>query len=222
MGLILAMSVSGAWSLSWERRSERSFSRPSPIIPAIFAEWRLAIFGGLFLFTSTFAPVGMPAQGIPVRREIHGSLAEQGTEMTLTVDQVTKNFGGFRPSRVSRFPFPGGSSVGLIGPNDRGKTTLINCITGALPARCGAIRLGEETISISRRTASAAGNRTDLPDLQGVQPSDVLDNLRIPASPRAAQAPRGERPLPGDPQADQARAPRKDNGEPLRRAEEAP
>jgi len=48
----------------------------------------------------------------------------------LTVENVTKDFGGLRANDQISFQVEKGELVGLIGPNGAGKTTLFHCITG--------------------------------------------------------------------------------------------
>jgi branched-chain amino acid transport system ATP-binding protein len=63
----------------------------------------------------------------------------------LSVQNVSKTFGGFRALHGVSFEVREGELLGLIGPNGSGKTTLFNCISGALPPSGGAIRFqGEE------------------------------------------------------------------------------
>jgi len=48
----------------------------------------------------------------------------------LSVEAVTKRFGGLLANREISLVIEPGEIVGLIGPNGAGKTTLFNCITG--------------------------------------------------------------------------------------------
>jgi branched-chain amino acid transport system ATP-binding protein len=75
----------------------------------------------------------------------------------LRVADVTKQFGGFSAlSRVS-FEVAEGEILGLIGPNGSGKTTMFNCISGALPPTSGSIQFrGEE---MAGRTPDAICHR---------------------------------------------------------------
>ncbi len=60
-------------------------------------------------------------------------------EPVLTVDGLTKAFGGLvAVNNVSFQVFPG-EIFGLIGPNGAGKTTVINMLSGLLPPTSGAI-----------------------------------------------------------------------------------
>ena len=59
----------------------------------------------------------------------------------LTVSGLTKRFGGFIALNNVSFDVNEGEILGLIGPNGSGKTTCFNCISGALAASAGSIRL---------------------------------------------------------------------------------
>jgi branched-chain amino acid transport system ATP-binding protein len=71
--------------------------------------------------------------------------AEQ-TAAILTVDEVTRSFGGLRAVNECSLSVEQGSITGLIGPNGAGKTTLFNIITGFLKPTSGRIFFGEERI----------------------------------------------------------------------------
>lgn len=71
--------------------------------------------------------------------------AEQ-TAAILTVDEVTRSFGGLRAVDGCSLSVSEGSITGLIGPNGAGKTTLFNVITGFLKPTSGRILLRDERI----------------------------------------------------------------------------
>ena len=71
--------------------------------------------------------------------------AEQ-TAAILTVDEVTRTFGGLRAVNGCSLSVTQGSITGLIGPNGAGKTTLFNIITGFLKPTSGRIFFGGERI----------------------------------------------------------------------------
>jgi branched-chain amino acid transport system ATP-binding protein len=65
----------------------------------------------------------------------------------LTVSGLTKRFGGFTALNAVSFEVIEGEILGLIGPNGSGKTTMFNCISGALTPTAGSIRFSGEEIS---------------------------------------------------------------------------
>lgn len=65
----------------------------------------------------------------------------------LTVDRLTKQFGGFTALNAVSFEVKEGEILGLIGPNGSGKTTCFNCISGALAATGGSIRFKGDEIA---------------------------------------------------------------------------
>ncbi|MTI44496.1 amino acid/amide ABC transporter ATP-binding protein 1 (HAAT family) [Roseibium hamelinense] len=68
----------------------------------------------------------------------------------LELDQLVRDFGGFRAVNGCSFSVAEGSITGLIGPNGAGKTTLFNLIAGALRPTSGHIRFfGEDVTGLS-------------------------------------------------------------------------
>jgi branched-chain amino acid transport system ATP-binding protein len=65
----------------------------------------------------------------------------------LAVGGVTKRFGGFPALHEVSFEVREGEILGLIGPNGSGKTTMFNCISGALLPTAGSIRFRGENIA---------------------------------------------------------------------------
>jgi ABC-type branched-subunit amino acid transport system ATPase component len=65
----------------------------------------------------------------------------------LSVDGVSKAFGGLQALVNCSLNVEQGSINGLIGPNGSGKTTLFNVITGFLRCDQGTIRLGDQVIT---------------------------------------------------------------------------
>src|SRR4030081_1609737 len=55
----------------------------------------------------------------------------------LSVERITKSFGGIRALDECSFEIAEGSVAALIGPNGSGKTTAFNVITGYQPADAG-------------------------------------------------------------------------------------
>jgi branched-chain amino acid transport system ATP-binding protein len=65
----------------------------------------------------------------------------------LRVTGVVKRFGGFTALGHVSFAVAEGEILGLIGPNGSGKTTMFNCISGALALTQGSIRFRDEEIA---------------------------------------------------------------------------
>jgi len=102
------------------------------------------------------------------------------SEYALTLDGVSKHFGGLRAVDGVALAVRPGERRALIGPNGAGKTTLFNLISGALPVSSGRITLfGRDVTSAPAHHRAAQGlartfQITNLfPDLT------VLDNTQL-------------------------------------------
>jgi branched-chain amino acid transport system ATP-binding protein len=73
-------------------------------------------------------------------------MAGQQNAAILTVEDITRSFGGLRAVDGCSLSVREGSITGLIGPNGAGKTTLFNVITGFLKPTSGRIMLRDERI----------------------------------------------------------------------------
>jgi len=61
--------------------------------------------------------------------------------MSLTLEQITKNFRGFQAVEGVSFALERGEVVGFLGPNGAGKTTTMRMIAGLITPTSGKIRL---------------------------------------------------------------------------------
>ena len=96
----------------------------------------------------------------------------------LTLDNVSRRFGGLNAIDDVSFSIDKGEIVGLIGPNGAGKTTLINLITGVHPATAG--RVYFEGNDITRARAYQIARLGLARTFQIVQPfpkMTVIDNV---------------------------------------------
>jgi branched-chain amino acid transport system ATP-binding protein len=65
----------------------------------------------------------------------------------IVVDDIHKQFGGFKAVDGASLKIEENSITGLIGPNGAGKTTLFNVIAGVLPPTSGSVHMQGEDIT---------------------------------------------------------------------------
>lgn len=65
----------------------------------------------------------------------------------LSIQGVTKRFGGLQALTNVTFDLPEGQILGLIGPNGAGKTTLFNAVNGVYPPEEGRIIFRDEDVT---------------------------------------------------------------------------
>ena len=83
----------------------------------------------------------------------------------LTIEGLSKSFGGVAAMNDVSLHFPEGSLTAVIGPNGAGKTTFFNLITGAFRPDTGRILLfGEDIAGLTRAAGRAPWNRAGIPD----------------------------------------------------------
>ena len=76
----------------------------------------------------------------------------------LTVQNVSKRFGGLTANEDVSFALDAGQIVGLIGPNGAGKTTMFNCIAGYFTPSAGSITLnGQKIAGLTPEQCAKAG-----------------------------------------------------------------
>ena len=108
-------------------------------------------------------------------------------EPILRVEALTKRFGGFVALDSVDLHLGEGERLGLIGPNGSGKTTMINCISGALVCDRGRVRF--EGADITRMPAHRRTRRGIVRSFQIPRPfrtMTILQNLLIPMEYAAA------------------------------------
>src|SRR5712671_2766262 len=80
------------------------------------------------------------------------------TPTILTIDGLSKNFGGVHAVRSVSLEIPAGRIFSVIGPNGAGKTTLINVLTGILASSGGKVRFdGQDITGAPAHVVAAAG-----------------------------------------------------------------
>jgi len=100
----------------------------------------------------------------------------------LTIQALSKSFGGLQALSDVTVSFASGEFTGLVGPNGSGKTTLLNCISGLYSPDAGAIEFEGKRISglPAHRICRMGVGRT-FQVSKVFNRLSVADNLKIPA-----------------------------------------
>ena len=105
------------------------------------------------------------------------------SEALLTVERVTKRFGGLLAVNDVSLEVRRGEIVGLIGPNGAGKTTLFGCVVGLLNPTSGHIAFGGERIEgLSQHSVVHKGICHSHQIPAPFADLSVIDNIRVGAS----------------------------------------
>ncbi len=106
----------------------------------------------------------------------------QKKEMLLSVQNVTKTFGGTRALSDVSLEVYRGEMVGIIGPNGAGKTTLFNVISGVFPCDQGKILFkGKETNKLQPHQTCKLGLARTFQITQSFGNLSVLDTVLVAA-----------------------------------------
>ena len=105
---------------------------------------------------------------------------ESTTTPLLTLEAVSKNFGGVQAVLDVSFSIPQGRITGLIGPNGAGKTTLFNLISGTILPSSGAIAFADrEVTKVPPQTRSRLGMMRTFQNLSLYPELSCLENVTI-------------------------------------------
>jgi branched-chain amino acid transport system permease protein len=114
---------------------------------------------------------------LPVRAD--AAAARPDTPL-LSVDNVSKSYGGVHPARDISARLTTGHVHALIGPNGAGKSTFINMLTGIVTPDAGKIQLRERDITGAPVHAiSRAGVARTFQNLRLFKDLSVLDNVLL-------------------------------------------
>lgn len=101
-------------------------------------------------------------------------------ENIMTINNVTKRFGGIRALNKVNVEVKKGEILGLIGPNGSGKTTLFNVISGFYPATEGTIEFkGENITNLSPHKIARKGIGRTFQIVRPFNDMTVLDNVLV-------------------------------------------
>ena len=102
-------------------------------------------------------------------------------EPLLEVASLSKRFGGFVALDGVSLHVGEGERVGLIGPNGSGKTTMINCISGALPCDGGRVVFkGQDVTRLPAYQRVRLGMTRSFQIPRPFRSMTVLENLCVP------------------------------------------
>jgi branched-chain amino acid transport system ATP-binding protein len=98
----------------------------------------------------------------------------------LSVQGLTKRFGGVVALDQVSFNVSPGSIAGLIGPNGAGKSTFFNVLTGVFPADAGDMRFGERPINgLSPHTLVGMGLARTFQKIHPFRGMSVLESVMV-------------------------------------------
>ncbi|WP_455280098.1 ABC transporter ATP-binding protein [[Eubacterium] cellulosolvens] len=101
-------------------------------------------------------------------------------EKIMTINNVTKRFGGLLALNKVNVEVKKGEILGLIGPNGSGKTTLFNVISGFYPATEGTIEFkGENITNLSPHKIARKGIGRTFQIVRPFGDMTVLDNVLV-------------------------------------------
>ncbi len=101
-------------------------------------------------------------------------------EPILTIDGVSKRFGGLSVIEDVSFALEAGSRTALIGPNGAGKTTMFNLISGVYPLNGGSISLaGQRIDALPSRLRVAAGMSRSFQNIRLMPHLSVIENVML-------------------------------------------
>jgi branched-chain amino acid transport system ATP-binding protein len=102
-------------------------------------------------------------------------------ERILEVEGLSKRFGGFVALDAVSLHLDEGERLGLIGPNGSGKTTMINCISGALKSDGGVVIFkGQDVTRLPAHRRVRLGITRSFQIPRPFRSMSVLENLVIP------------------------------------------
>jgi branched-chain amino acid transport system ATP-binding protein len=104
----------------------------------------------------------------------------RGSDSILTLDNVSKRFGGLTIVEDLSFSVRRGICTGLIGPNGAGKTTVFNLITGVYPVDQGRILLnGVDIGRIPSRRRIYRGVTRNFQNIRLMPHLSTLENVLV-------------------------------------------
>ncbi len=163
-------------------------------------DFEVIVFGAVMVWLLQRAPDGLwptLARRFPVRdarRAVDAASSLARREMPargaslLSVNGVTKRFGGLVATNAMTLDVNAGEIVALIGPNGAGKSTLFDVISGVTDPTEGEVRFrGEAIQGRNQRTIAAMGLSRTFQHVRLVPQMSVLENAALGAHLRGSR-----------------------------------
>ncbi|HEX9205058.1 MAG TPA: ABC transporter ATP-binding protein [Candidatus Deferrimicrobiaceae bacterium] len=110
--------------------------------------------------------------------------------MILSVQGLTRHFGGIRALDGVDFTLGRGELVGIIGPNGSGKTTLFNVVTGIYRPDRGSVTLeGKGIAGLPPHEIARRGIARTFQNIRLFRELTVVDNVRVAYHPHVRYGP---------------------------------
>jgi len=107
---------------------------------------------------------------------------DEGADTILSVENLTKSFGGISAVRDVSFEVPSAQMTGLIGPNGAGKSTTFNCITNYVEPDSGTIRFdGTDITGMQTHRIARQGLIRTFQIARELEEMTVLENVMLSA-----------------------------------------
>jgi branched-chain amino acid transport system permease protein len=155
--MILAAGVLGGLHTVYGALLGAALMLLGPMSSSAFDDYSFVVFGLFLLLGGVFLPKGITPLlgrlahriGPGLRPPAQGTVPAGGRDVQfapvtggrLSVDGVTKSFGGVHALSDASLEADPGRVTALIGPNGSGKTTLLNVVSGYYPADEGRVEL---------------------------------------------------------------------------------
>lgn len=99
----------------------------------------------------------------------------------LSVDRLSKHFGGFTALSEVSFDVAPGERLGLIGPNGSGKTTSMNCVSGTILNHEGDVTFeGRRLNGLAPHRRAVLGISRTFQIPRPFRSMTIFENLRVP------------------------------------------
>lgn len=134
---------------------------------------------GVFTKLFTRKVSGTPEMNVPEHDDLSAIIpVSKNAGNLLTVDKLSKAYGGVRPAKEVSFQLQRGHVHALIGPNGAGKSTMINMLTGVVTPDSGTIDFcGNSLVGAKAHDICSMGIGRTFQNLRLFPDLSVLENV---------------------------------------------